>query len=120
MTVTNTDTLAKDVVNTFLKAMNEEDYRTARSYTTDDFIFIGVMGTRNGADAYFKDMEHMRFKYDIKKMVAEGDDVCVLYDIQMGDKTIFTTGWYTVKDGQITNLIVLFDPRPLLEKKPQQ
>jgi hypothetical protein len=30
------------------------------------FTLKGVMGSRNGADAYFKDMENMRLKYEIQ------------------------------------------------------
>jgi hypothetical protein len=116
MPAVNTNTLPKDVVNSFIRLLNEEDFRTARTYTHDDFSFIGVLGTRDGAEAYFKDMEHMRLKYDIKKIFADGDDVNVLYDINMQGTTIFASGWYTVKDGQIKSLVVLFDPRPLLQQ----
>jgi len=105
---------AKEVVTSFLNAMNNEDYGMAKRYVNDDMIFTGVLGTRDGAEAYFKDMERMRFHYDIIKVFADDDDVCVLYDINMSGKTIFTCGWYHVSDGQIDSLRVVFDPRPVL------
>lgn len=109
----------KDVVVSFLDAMNREDYQTARSYVNDDMLFIGVLGSRDGADAYFKDMEKMRFHYDIKKVFHDEQDVCVLYDIDMSGKKIFTCGWYKVENGKIRSIKVLFDPRPLLEGAKQ-
>ena len=109
-------TEAKEVVLAFIDAINDEDFEKARTYVTHDLQFVGVMGTRNGADAYFNDMQKMKFKYDVKKSVAEDNDVCLLYDIDMGGKTIFSIGWYQLEDGKIKSFKVVFDPRPLLEK----
>lgn len=52
---------SKQIVLSFIDAMNKFDYAKARSYVTDDLNFVGVLGTRNGADAYFSDMRKMRF-----------------------------------------------------------
>jgi len=110
-------TSAKEVVMNFVKALNAEDFKTARSYAHDNMKFVGVLGQRDGADAYFKDMEHMKLKYDIKKAFADGSDVCLLYDLQMSGLTIFGCGWYQVDEaGLITSLKVVFDPRPVLEQ----
>jgi limonene-1,2-epoxide hydrolase len=111
---------SKETVLLFINAMNAEDFEAARKYVSDDLKFIGVMGTRDGADAYFKDMSKMKFKYDLKKVFTEGDDVCLWYDINMGGKTIFTSGWYHVEDGKVEWFKVLFDPRPLLEQTPKK
>ena len=59
----------------------------------------------------------MKFKYDIKKAFEDGNDVCLLYDITMPGPTLFTCGWYKVENGKINWFKVVFDPRPLLEKK---
>ena len=106
---------AKEVVLACIEALNNEDFKTARTLANDDMSFVGVLGSRDGADAYFKDMEHMKLKYDVKKAFADGDDVCLLYDLTMSGKTIFGCGWYQVKNGKISSLKVLFDPRPFLE-----
>lgn len=106
---------ALDVVLACVRAINDEDLATARKYVSDDFSFVGVLGARNGADAYFKDMEKMKLKYHIRKSFLNGDDVCLLYDLDMGGSTIFGCGWYHLKNGKITSLKVVFDPRPVLE-----
>jgi hypothetical protein len=32
----------------------------------------------------------------------------------MGGKAVLTSGWYEVRDGKITHIRVIFDPRPVL------
>jgi limonene-1,2-epoxide hydrolase len=107
---------AKEVVLTFLDALNNEDFKTVRHYLSDDMVFDGVLGHRDGGDTYVEDMKRMKFKYKVLKAFAEGDDVCVLYDIDMSGETIFTCGWYKVRDNKIKSLRVVFDPRPILGK----
>jgi hypothetical protein len=110
--------IAREVVLSCVKAINEEDFKLAKQFVSDDLSFIGVLGSRQGADAYFSDMERMRLKYDVKKVFADGEDVCLFYDLAISGTTIFVSAWYRVEDGKIRSLKVVFDPRPILEKKP--
>ncbi len=108
---------AKEVVLTFIEALNKEDFEKASTCLNEDMVFDGVMGKRNSAESYISDMKKMKFKYDIQKVFENENDVCVLYNIDMsGQATIFTCGWYQVASGKIKKLTVVFDPRPLLEK----
>jgi ketosteroid isomerase-like protein len=108
--------LAKKVVLAFVDALNNEDFKTAGKYLTKDMTFKGVLGSRDGADAYMKDMEQMKLKYDIKKAIADEDDVCLIYDLTMSGITLLGFGWYHVKADKISSLNVMFDPRPILEQ----
>jgi len=109
---------AGQVVLSFIKALNAEDFVSAKNYVKENLSFEGVMGSRHGAAAYFKDMEHMKFKYEVRKFFVNGDDVAVFYDINMGaGKNIFSAGWYHLEEGKIASFKVIFDPRPLLETK---
>lgn len=105
---------AKETILAFIQALNKEDFKTARTYAQPDMKFIGVLGTRDGADAYFADMEKMKFKYRIEKAVGDDTDVLLWYDIDMGKQTITACGWYQLTNGKIAEFRVLFDPRPLL------
>ena len=105
----------KQVVLDFITALNNEDFEAARVHVNDDMTFKGVLGSRTGADAYFKDMEHMRLKYDIKKSFSDEEDVCLLYDITMSGVTIFSCGWYHIENDKIQSIRVVFDPRPILD-----
>lgn len=62
---------AKQVVMSCVNAINQEDFKKARQYVSDDISFVGAMGSGQGADVYFKDMERMRLKYNIKKVFAD-------------------------------------------------
>jgi len=106
---------AKKVVMACVEAINKGDFQTARRYVSDGMSFVGVLGSRQGADAYFKDMERLRLKYDVRKTFVDGQDVCLLYDLNMSGKTLFCCGWYQVEEGRIRSLRVVFDPRPVLE-----
>jgi len=110
-------TSARGQVLSFVKALNEEDFEFARSCVSDDMRFEGVLGSRNGAEAYFNDMKKMKLKYDVKMAFEEGNDVCLLYNLQMSGLTIFGCGWYHLENEKITSLRVVFDPRPVLEKQ---
>lgn len=111
---------AKEVVMSFVKALQNEDFKAARSYVNDTMSFLGPLASREGAEAYFKDMERMRLKYDIKKVFVEGDDVCLLYDFSTGPITLFGCGWYHVENGKINSLRVVFDPRPIVESSAKK
>jgi len=112
---------AKKVVLTFINALNEEDFETAKSCLNEDMVFDGVLGHRDGADTYISDMKKMKFKYKIKKAFEDDNDVCLLYDIDMGGKNIiFTCGWYQIKNNKIKSLKVVFDPRPVLGKSDKK
>lgn len=110
-----TNNLSKEIVLSCINALNKEDFDKARMYMNDDMIFEGVLGSRNGADAYFKDMKQMKLKYDIIKAFSNGDDVCLIYNVHMGQSVVFGCGLYHVKDNRIDSLKVVFDPRPVLE-----
>ncbi|WP_052266298.1 nuclear transport factor 2 family protein [Pedobacter kyungheensis] len=105
---------AKVVVQDFLNALNAEDFELARQQLHDDMHFKGVMGERDGADNYIADMQKMKFKYDIKKVFTDNEEVSVWYDINMGGKTIFCASWYKLEDEKIKSFEVIFDPRPVL------
>jgi limonene-1,2-epoxide hydrolase len=108
----------KEIVISFLKAIQEQDYKTAGSYVTDNLSFYAPDGSPlEGSEAYFKGLEPLRLKYDIKKVFSEGKDVCVIYDITFSARqvVVFACGLYQVQDSKINSIRVLFDPRPLFQ-----
>lgn len=119
MTTTTNSTNAREIVLAFINALNKEDFAAARQYLQDDVTFIGVLGTRTGADVYISEMSRMKFKYTVKKSFEDGTDVSLYYDINMGDKTIFCSGWYELIDNKISLFRVVFDPRPLFDQAAQ-
>lgn len=107
--------LSAMTVSSFLKALNDHDYEAAREFMADDLKFEGVLGSVEGKTEYLKQMTRMKLRYDVKKLVYDDENVAVLYEIEMSGKKIPTAGWYEVRDGQITHIRVVFDPRPVLQ-----
>jgi len=107
----------KEIVLSFLNALNEENFDTARMLLNPSFSFKGPLGERAGADVYINDMKKMKFKYDIDKVFENKNEVCLIYDINMGKgKPIKTCGIYQLEDDKLSSLYVLFDPRPVLDE----
>jgi hypothetical protein len=93
------------------------NFELAKRYVSDNISFVGVMGSRQGAQAYFDDMGRIGLKYDVKKAFVDGRDVCLFYDLTISDVTVFGSAWYQVEGGKIQSLRVVFDPRPVLEAR---
>lgn len=106
---------AKAVVLSLAQALNRQDFQAARKYVKDDLKFVSVFGPRDGADAYFDEMERIRANYHTLKVFADNEDVCVLYDLTVTGITMFVCGWFQVQEGQVSSMRVVFDPRPVLE-----
>jgi limonene-1,2-epoxide hydrolase len=113
---------AKEVVISYLTALSDQDFKTARSYLEDNISFRAPIASYNSADAYLEGNEQLRSKYgakkviyDLKKVFVDGDDVCALFDFDIGLATLFACGWFQVKDGKISSIRVVFDPRPIVE-----
>lgn len=84
-----------------------------RQYAGHDISFERVLGSRPGTDEYFAVMEQMRLKQELKKVFADGKDVCRFCDVTTSGVTSFTCGRYPVADGEIRWLRVSFDARPV-------
>ena len=72
--------------------------------------FVGVLGSRNGAEAYFEDLRRMKLNHDAKK--ASMAVTLVFFANSRFPARRFP--WSRVEAGKIKSLRVLFNPRPLL------
>jgi hypothetical protein len=70
-TISSVTTTAKEIVMRFIDALNAEDFKTARMYASDDMKFTGMLGPREGADAYMNNMEKMKLKYKVQKYLQK-------------------------------------------------
>ena len=103
---------ARQAVMFYIKAMDERDYAAARKYLGDNVRVKGPAGeTFRSSDEFLKMMEQQHGKYDIKKVFVDGRDVCLLYDFVTPKVTAFFCSWYQVKDGKISSIQTIFDPR---------
>jgi len=108
---------ARELVLAYLQALNDENFKLARRYVSDEMEFNGALASLQGADAIFAELERMRLRYDVKKVFADGNDVCVFYDVTLSGVKLFTGGWYQIKNQKVRSLKVVFDPHPVLAAK---
>ena len=112
---------SKEIVISYLNALSDQDFKTARSYLKDDMSFQAPIASYNSADEYFKGNEELRSKYgvkvtyDIKKIFSDDSDVCAFFDFSLGSSTLFACGWFKVEGDKIKSIKVVFDPRPIFD-----
>jgi limonene-1,2-epoxide hydrolase len=112
---------AKEIVMEYIEALERKDFKSARSYISDNISYVSPLNSFDRAEPYLKYNEHLNLpKWDIKKVFADGQDVCLLYEMNFGTPpvTLFVCGWFHVNDdGKISSLRIVFDPRPFIQQK---
>src|SRR5713226_3837546 len=108
---------ASKVVGEYQQAMSRGDFAAARKLLHDNLSFRGPIETFANPEPYLeslKQLHHIIQRIDMKKMFADGDDVCVLYDMVTNTPagTAFIAEWYQVKGDKIAAIRVVFDARP--------
>jgi SnoaL-like protein len=106
---------ARTIVISLLETINQEDFKTARTFLQDDMKYIGVFGSRDGAEAALGEVQQLLLKFQIKEVIAEDNQVAVFYDLSTSGITLFAAGWFQIKDDKVSLIRVVFDPRPVLE-----
>jgi hypothetical protein len=108
---------AKEIVEQYKTAMGRGDFTAARHLLHDDLLFEGPIDTFNRADEYLEASKRLATiieRIDVKKMFADGNDVCVLYEMVTNTPagTAFIVDWYQVRGAKIGALRAVFDARP--------
>ncbi len=103
----------KEVVLSYIKALDHEDYDSATYYLRDSVMVSGPSGESFAKPKDFIEMlRRCQGKYAVRKIIADKEDVCVLYDLKTQKATVLMSSWYHVKDGKIDSIQSVFDPRP--------
>ena len=108
---------AAEVVERYKQAFGSGDVQAARALLADDLHFEGPIEEFHNADEYLKSLAKLApivAGTDVKKVLAEGDDVVTIYDLHTNTPagTSAIAEWATVKDGKIAELRAYFDARP--------
>ena len=106
---------ARNIVTNLLEAINREDFTAARTFLQDDMRYVGVFGSRDGADDSLAEVQQRSLKFGIREVIAEGNEVAVFYDLSTSGVTLFAAGRFQIRDGKVILIHVVFDPRPVLE-----
>lgn len=107
----NPSAAPKEVVASYIAALHEQRYDDAMALLQEDVRIRGPAGESYGKPTYFIAMlRKYRGGYDVKKTLADGADVGLLYDLLIGGSPVHMSSWYQVKDGKIASVDTLFDP----------
>jgi ketosteroid isomerase-like protein len=110
---------AEAVVTKCLGAWTSGDFATARSLLRDDVSFDGPLGANQGVEDYVAQLEGLSKIVrgaEQKKVIVDGDDVCVLYDLlTISAGPLPTSSWYHIADGKIDAVRTYFDTRLLTQ-----
>ena len=102
---------AIEVVLSYIKALNSENYSAAAEYLNDGVRIIGSAGESFSKPEEFIDMlRQYRGKYEMKKSFYDGDDVCILYDMAIQGKKVYMSSWYHTLREKIDFIRTIFDP----------
>ena len=101
----------RDVVMSYIDALDKLDYDGALRFLSDNVRVRGPAGETFGAPLGFIEMlRRYRGGYDIKRVFVDGDEVSLWYDLKTTGPTVFMASWYQVKDGKIVSIQTIFDP----------
>src|ERR671924_392548 len=118
---------AKEIVMEYIQALERKEWKTVRSYISDDILVVGPGPGPSGVASFYQVepfinyLEHANLPpLEIKKEFADSNDVCLLYNMTYREPpvTTFVCGWFHVNDnGKISSLRFVVDPRPLFQQK---
>jgi hypothetical protein len=107
---------AAQVAEGFFTAWTSKDFERARGLLHDDVSFEGPIDSFGDADSYLASLRQLGgivTGVAKRKVFVDGDDVCVIYDLQTAPvPSSRTCEWYRVRDGKVASVSVVFDARP--------
>jgi hypothetical protein len=102
---------AGNIVLEYIAALDTGQYDQASNLIDDNVKIIGPAGENFGKPKDFTNMlKRYSGRYSILKMFVDDEDVCLLYDYKMPNKTVYMSSWYMVKGGKIVFIRTIFDP----------
>ena len=103
---------AKEVVVSYIRSLDNQDFGVAEGYLSNDIKIRGPDGEAFSNPPEFIEMLRKHHgKYVVKKVFVDRDDVCLLYDYTLPHARAFMCSWYRVREGKITSIQTIFDPR---------
>lgn len=106
------NTTAKDIVLSYIQALDSLNYNEAKSYLNDKIKIFGPAGEQFSSPTDFINMlQNFKGKYDIKKVFTDSGEVCVLYDLITESVVAFMSSWYQLENDKIVSIKTIFDSK---------
>src|SRR5262249_13568809 len=107
----------------YFEALQRKDRAAIRAMLMDDGSFIGPLQSFADADAFMDAADvfmQLTKRVDIKKVFADGDDVCIVWDyttIVPSIPVIPVAAWLTIEADKIRYFHLHFDPAAIVAAK---
>ena len=107
-----------EIIKGFYAAVVKKDITAVRSYLSDDLLFLGLFETYHNAGEYIAALTKLLqvvIRLDVKKIIVEGNDVAVFFELETKAPAAATTlvaEWHQIKNGKIFHVESAFDGRP--------
>ena len=109
---------AGEILRKFYVAVAAKDIAAARAYPNNDLLFLGLFETYHNAEEYLAALTKLLqvvVRLDVKKIIAQGNDVAVFFELETKAPAAATTlvaEWHQLKNGKISHVQSAFDGRP--------
>jgi ketosteroid isomerase-like protein len=108
---------SKDLALEYLDAVARKDLARVRALLAPDLRFRGPAVARSTADDYvtaLKRLGAIHLHNEVRKVFADGDDVCVIYDFVTDTPAgaLRTIEWLRIEDGLIRSIDLYYDRLP--------
>jgi len=89
-----------------------------RSLLTDDFSFCDPLMSADSAEDYVHQLmglgDDLELHAEVRHLIGDGNEVAALVDFQGPSGPITYAQWFTMREGKIAKLEVVYDPRSFL------
>ncbi len=109
---------AGEILNKFYAAVIKKDINAARGYLDKDLLFMGLFETYHNAEEYIAALTKLLqvvVRLDVKKIIAEGNDAAVFFELETkapAEATTLVAEWHQIRNGKISRVESAFDGRP--------
>jgi ketosteroid isomerase-like protein len=107
-----------DVVRQFYQAVQKKDIAAARTFLSDDLVFIGLFETYHGPAEYLAALTGLlgiTTRLDVKTIIAQANEAAIFFELETVAPAAATTlvaEWHQIADGKIRRVQSAFDGRP--------
>lgn len=111
-----------NIANSYFNSWKAHDFKTIRTLLSENITFIGSLGEAHGVDECINGLQGLAgimTDIVIQHMWIDESDIMTWYELHTKEtsKPLPVANWCHVENGKITKIRVIFNPRPLVDKK---
>ena len=103
------------IIDNYLKAIEQGDFDRARSCLSDSFTYLGPTARFDNPKSFIDNIWHVGqilHHIEVRKTFIDGNDICTImnFHVHLDERrSVPVVQWTTVEDGKIVSIQVFFD-----------